>query len=447
MVRRLRALPAIVLAAAIFAPSRPSIHAQTAAISQEELQYVAVLSRHGVRAPTNTPEDLQDYAPQPWPMWDAATAYLTPRGNKLMQLLGVYYRQYLVREGLLTTPGCADLRRVYFWADTVGRDIESAWALGRAMMPGCDVTIHRLAESNPDPLFAPRAAGVGKFDFAAAREAYLAKVGRSPEAVLESYRTDFEAVEEILFGCKASPTCPPAGVEVKKRIPKQPALALPENGLPASPAINAAHAVAEAILLEYLNGVEEKQIGWGRVDAAKRDDLLKFEGRYWDSVTSLYASKAAASNLLSHLLRSLEQAVSGSVVPGAVGNPGDKALFLLGHDGDIKRIAAMLGLSWGLEKRSRTNEVPPGASLMLELWRDRTSGKRTVRIYLQTQTFEQIRRLTPLSLTTPPTRVPLVLSACAGAAGGAHCGWEQFRAGVTAAIDPAFVQPTAASGR
>ena len=38
MARRLRALPAIVLAAAVFAPSRPSIHAQTAAISQEELQ-------------------------------------------------------------------------------------------------------------------------------------------------------------------------------------------------------------------------------------------------------------------------------------------------------------------------------------------------------------------------------------------------------------------------
>ena len=95
----------------------------------------------------------------------------------------------------------------------------------------------------------------------------------------------------------------------------------------------------------------------------------------------------------------------------------------------------MLGLSWELEKHGRTNEVPPGASLMLELWCDRTSSKRTVRIYLQTQTFEQIRRLTPLSLTTPPTRVPLVLSACVGEAGGAHCGWEQFRASVTAAIE------------
>jgi hypothetical protein len=107
----------------------------------------------------------------------------------------------------------------------------------------------------------------------------------------------------------------------------------------------------------------------------------------------------------------------------------------------------MLGLSWELEKRGLTNEVPPGASLMLELWRDRTSGKRTVRVYLQTQTYDQIRRLTPLSLNTPPTRVPLVLPACAGDAGGTGCGWEQFRASVTAAIDPAFVQPVTASGR
>jgi 4-phytase/acid phosphatase len=364
-----------------------------------------------------------------------------------MQFLGAYYRQYLTRAGLLASSGCADLRRFYFWSDTVGRDIESAWTLGRAMMPGCDITIHRLGEGNPDPLFAPRAAGVGKLDFAMAREAYLAKVGRSPEAVIDNYRADFELVEEILFGCKASPTCPPAGTEVKKRIPKQPALALPENGPPSSPAINAAHAVAEAIVLEYLNGVDEKQIGWGRVDAAKLGELLKFEARWWDSVTTLYASRAALSNLLSHLLRSLEQAVTGSAVPGAIGNPGDKALFLMGHDGDIKRIAVMLGLSWELEKRGRTNEAPPGASLMFEVWRDRTSDKRTVRIYLQTQTFEQIRRLTPLSLTTPPTRVPLVLPACAGPAGDARCGWEQFRASVAASIDPAFVQPTAAGGR
>jgi hypothetical protein len=222
---------------------------------------------------------------------------------------------------------------------------------------------------------------------------------------------------------------------------------LPENGAAGSPAINAAHAVAEAILLEYLNGVDEKQIGWGRVDAAKRDQLLKFEARYWDSQISLYASKAAVSNLLSHVVRSLEQAVSGSAVPGAVGNPGDKALFLVGHDSDIKRIAVMLGLSWELENRGRTNEVPPGASLMFELWRDKSSDKRTVRVYLQTQTFDQIRRLTPLSLTTPPTRVPLVLPACTVEAGGGLCGWEQFRAGVTAAIDPAFVQPVAASAR
>ena len=84
-----------------------ALDAQTPSRPSEKLQYVAVLSRHGVRTPINTPEDLQGYAPQPWPLWGAPAAEMTPRGAKLMALLGGYYREYLTQAGLLAPNGCA----------------------------------------------------------------------------------------------------------------------------------------------------------------------------------------------------------------------------------------------------------------------------------------------------------------------------------------------------
>src|SRR5690349_10344765 len=100
--RTSRVLAVILLIAACgVGVERVALEAQAPAVNAEALQFVVVLSRHGVRTPTNTPEDLQDYAPRPWPKWDAPAAYLTPRGNRLMRLLGVYYRQYLIKAGLL----------------------------------------------------------------------------------------------------------------------------------------------------------------------------------------------------------------------------------------------------------------------------------------------------------------------------------------------------------
>jgi 4-phytase/acid phosphatase len=424
-----------------------ALDAQTPAVKADTLKFALVLSRHGVRTPTNTPEDLQDYAPQPWPRWDAPAAYLTPRGNTLMRLLGVYYRQYLSRAGLLRASGCADLDKFYFWSDTTGRDIESAWALGHAMLPDCNVTIHRLAEGRADPIFAPRIAGVGTFDVAKARTALLQVIGDSPEAVLERYRGDLEAIEQLLFGCAPSPSCPPASRDVRKRIIKQESLLVAENGAASSPAIAAAHAVAEAVLLEYLNGVPEQDIAWGRFNNARMRALLKFETRYWNTIVTPYASRAGASNLLARILRSLDQANSGAAVPGALGKPGDKALFLVGHDSDIKRIAVMLGLSWTLENGSEPNEVLPGASLIFELWRDGATGTPIVRTYLQSQTYAQIRRMTPLSLRTPPVRLALTIPGCASAAKGAPCEWGRFKTALESGIDPAFVEPFAAAAR
>lgn len=75
------------------------------ATERDELQYVVLVTRHGVRAPTWTNEQLNEYSAEPWPDWDVKPGELTGHGRLLMKLFGAYYRAYFAGEGLLTAAG------------------------------------------------------------------------------------------------------------------------------------------------------------------------------------------------------------------------------------------------------------------------------------------------------------------------------------------------------
>jgi 4-phytase/acid phosphatase len=395
---------------------------------QQQLQYIAVLSRHGIRTPLWNPQDAQQYAAQSWPLWDVPLGNLTARGKTQMQIMGAHDRQYLIQTGILGDNACADAPRFYFYADSLERDIESARALSAAMFPNCDVPVHGLPQGQPDPLFKPRETGVARYNAVLADAQLLARLGGKPEELLKAYGPGVEAVEEVLLGCNPGPACPPGGSSVK-RLPSEPVAA-----------ISAAQKAVDTFMMEYLNAFDDNSVGWGRVDLHKLRELQKFKNATEDLTLTSYAARVNASNLLDHILLSLQQAESGKMIPGALGQPGDKALFLLGHDTDITRIARLLDLSWTLDNNP-PKETPPGCALVFELWRDAATGQHTIRAYFQTPTIDQIRALTPLNLKTPPERAPLFIPACSTSAEAMPCDWTRFRRAVESAIDPAFVAP------
>lgn len=55
------------------------------------LQQVVIVTRHGVRAPTWTPERLNQYSAAQWPDFSVPPGYLTPHGRALMKLMGEFY--------------------------------------------------------------------------------------------------------------------------------------------------------------------------------------------------------------------------------------------------------------------------------------------------------------------------------------------------------------------
>src|SRR5215470_14701574 len=99
------------------------------AAAPAHLKYAIIVTRHGVRSPTWTADRLNQYSAQPWPDWEVPPGNLTTHGRLLMQLMGTYYREHFIAEGLIGRTGCTDTDRTFIWADTDQRTLETARAL------------------------------------------------------------------------------------------------------------------------------------------------------------------------------------------------------------------------------------------------------------------------------------------------------------------------------
>jgi 4-phytase/acid phosphatase len=114
--------------------------------------------------------------------------------------------------------------------------------------------------------------------------------------------------------------------------------------------------------------------------------------------------------LPNHIRLSLQQAAGQKPVPGAIGKPSDRALYLIGHDINIENIAGLLNLTWIAD--GRRDDTPPGSALVFELWQKRSTGEYSVRTYFTAQTLEQMRSSAPLSPTNPIARISVSLPGC-----------------------------------
>jgi 4-phytase/acid phosphatase len=418
--------------------------AQGAPASGAELKFVVIFSRHGVRSPTWTTEQLNEFSAEPWPDWGVPPGSLTPHGKNLMKLFGAYERAYLAQAGLLSSTGCADADRVHIRANTLERTLETARAMAEGMLPGCGVEVHSLPLGKTDPLFNPIPAGVGKPHPALAAAAVSGRIGGKPEALLDAYRPALETMQRLLLGCQPGAQCPPQGSTVKQVLLKLPAAVEQGKGdrlAEMRGPLATASTFAEVFLLQYTSGMAGKDLGWGRLTESNMREMMLLHTAYEDLLRRTPGvGRPQASNLLSHILKTIEQAIAGKPVAGAMGKPGDRALILVGHDTNIANMAGMLGLSWLLPGYQR-DDTPPGGALVFELWHAPAAGEYTVRTYYMAQTLEQMRKALPVTLDAPPGKAAVFVAACSTAGEGWPCPWKAFQRALESAIDPAFVKP------
>ncbi|MDQ1091716.1 4-phytase/acid phosphatase [Xanthomonas sacchari] len=359
---RLAALLCVAIVAWPAAASPKPSASAAADADAAEVRLAIVVMRHGVRAPTQSPEELAKYAAQPWPQWPVAPGQLTAHGAAGMQALGARYRQRWLDAAVLA-PDCAASGAVVI-ADSTPRNHASAAAFAEGLLPGCQAHYLALPTTQNNPLF-HFGKDEDKDDDAPAPPPHLDAANR----------TRLRALQRVLSGC-AAPAC---ATQVAQRLDEPQRLRDPAQ---AAKALKTAGSLAENLMLEYAQGLPLPQVAWGRADAAALQRLIGLHNASFGySKRALPAARAAGSNLLAHLLATL-QAAAGQAPAVAPLAPADtRALVLLGHDTNLAHLAGLFGIDPIVP--GQPDAYPPGGALVLELVR------------LHGQDFLQLRSVVP----------------------------------------------------
>ena len=395
-----------------------------AACAQPQLRYVAVVTRHGVRSPTWAPARLNEFSASPWPDFGVAPGQLTAHGGVLMKILGAYYHERFAEDHLLSPERCSDAAKIFIWADTEQRTIETGRALAESILDGCGLKIH-FREQGKDPLFS----GFGEEDPRLASDAVRVRIAGDPKRLLTEHQAALDTLQFILDAGQAArqrlvPFSGDLGILVQAK------------GIELQGPLAAASSLSEDLLLEYAEGMQGSSLGWGRLTRDNLFQSLELHRVYSDLMRRTpYLARKRGSNLLAHVLASLEQAVSRTAVPGALGPPSTSLLILAGHDTNLSNLSGMLGLSWTLPGY-QPDETPPGGALLFSLWEDSTKRRFFVRTEYLAASLEQMRDTAVLTNAAPPLRYPVAIPGCEGSD---RCSWEAFQKIAGGAIDPGSV--------
>ncbi len=324
---------------------------------KEQLRFTLILSRHGVRPPL-TPATA--YSAQPWPEWEVPLGHLTPHGAEALRQMGTYLRQDLADRGLFSASGCPVQTAIYLYSDTDERNISSSRATFRAFAPGCGpFPIHTVDPRIPDPLFRTTGLFPPPADGTYARRAALRA---EPQTV---FSPESHAQLKLLSHILAPEPAHPAEKSIFGPSDKPPVDST--DIIAASRPRSIASEIVEDLLLEYLDDKPLAQVGWGRVDESTLRKLLPIRIATFNlEKRTPFFARMASSNMLDHILQTLDQAASKVVIPGALGSPDTRLVYISGHDNDLAGIGGLLGLHWTAD--GNTDGTPPDSQIAFELW-------------------------------------------------------------------------------
>ena len=197
----------------------------------------------------------------------------------------------------------------------------------------------------------------------------------------------------------------------------------------------------DTFLMEYVEGRTPSEVGWEQVTPWTLTRLLELHSLYMDlTQRTLYPAQVQASNLANHILQTLNQAVAGRSVPGAVGEPADRMVVIVGHDTNLANLSGLLNLSWLLPD-GQINPTLPGGALVFELRRRHHDGQFFIRVFYLCQTLDQMRTSKSVTVANPPAIVPIFIPDCSTANPGYDAPYMKFAERLHQAIDPKFVSP------
>lgn len=391
----------------------------------ERLEKVVILSRHGVRAAMSSPERLEETSARPWPRFSVPPGHLTARGEVLASLMGGYYRDHYVAEGLLD--GRSGCDAAYYWANVTQRTIATARAVSRTLSPGCAVVVGTVGEGRVDPMFEPVKAGVVVADAELARAAVAGRAGGDLTAWSASHRDATERLDALLMQCPAGP-CPPS--PGKRRIfDAKPGFAEGEDLVSLSGPEAFASGVTESLLMAWADGQDFAGQGWRNLDEDTLTRVFALHQAEFDlRLRTPYVARTLGGPLARRILATLE----GEGSDAAIGPADARIVFVAGHDGTLAVLGGLLRVEWALPGY-QPNQIGPGGALVFERWR-RADGVRVIRARFTGQSLRQLREATPLTQAAPPPAAPLFIPGCSTATPAFDCPLDRFEAVVSQAL-------------
>ena len=388
--------------------------AGTAQAAPLHLVRVVVVTRHGVRPPTQSNAELAKYSDKAWPDWPVAPGELTPHGGQTVKLMGETVREAYRAEHLLPPSGCAGAGEVTVWADGADqRTRESGRIYAEALQPGCGLKAP-YADTHPrDPIFGGSDAGACRLE-ADQLKAAMASAAANPAVTGIDVGPALAKLQTIFApdACKGGAgTC----------------FTNADNAAsgPQASVFPAAGGLAEDLLLEYADGKPASEVGWGRASAADIAAVMPLHERGY---ATLRANSYAFGHRGAPMARVILAALAGKPAAGGPqSGPSLKMLTLSGHDTNIALMGAVFGVSWTLP--GEPDGTAPSTALAFELWSD--GAHRYVRPVIYYETMDQLRTLSPVRAKA----LPLAFNDCASGP-KASCPLEAVTTRVEALLPP-----------
>ena len=406
------------------------------------LKQIIIFGRHSIRSSTIAPSTLAQFSANPYPPFvGVPVGYLTPRGRDAAHLLGSYFHDYLLHEGLLTGSASTDLSRSYFRANSIQRSFVTAAKFGEGLIPGGTIPVHsyRIADPNtgtpavPDPVFDPILTDVVTVDPDRA-EAEVQGIFGSGAALTSAYSGELSLIRSVLS--------PPGPVDPTTQqftlAAYRPIVAT--GGSINAGGLNSMNQATDPFVMQYADGFPIEDMAWGRLSADTLSQQTRLAVLQINiEMRSPYINQVQSSNSASHVLRSMNQTISGIPLPGAFGDGKSRVVVIVSSDYLVAGLAGLLGLHWALPGY-QPDFCAPGGALVFELRQSTKSKEYLVRAFYTAQTFDQLRNLTPLTLDSPPATMQLTIPGGGNSAADLDVKWATFKKLLSKAIDRKYVQ-------
>lgn len=391
------------------------------------LKQVIIFGRHAARTPVAPAELTNGFSALPFPTFSVpGEAVITPNGQTNETLLGGYFRLWLTQEKLLTGNDNSDATFVYARANNPPLIVNTGQAFVAGLLPAAPVTVNTV--STADPLFDPIDAGVATLDRDMAVASVNGRLGGNAQSLSTAYSAEFALARSVLFNYPVGTTPTPATPTDKIDVTAIPITATPGNST--SP-VNLGgladfYYAIDPFLMEYVDGMPASDVGWGNLNAASISQIY----RVYDTLLDLefrtpYLARVQSSNLGAHIVRTLVQAATGNATIGAVGTPSDKIVVLMAANTNIAGLAGLFNLDWLVAGYQR-DVASLGGALVFELRQSLDTGGFLVRIVYITQTMDQLRNRTKLTLDAPPANVPVFIPGCSFDNASFDCPLDRF---------------------